>query len=144
MSIPAIPVLGDVLRHTLLPLIARLVWPFLMRKIFGPAPETEKFRAFSRELALRPSHLRASAEETALMIPCAMGARDRYAKLRVPVAIIAGEGDRMVDTQHQSARLHKDIPQSSLTRLPDTGHMVHHTATAEVLEALERVTARAV
>ncbi len=140
MSLPAIPVLGDVLRHTVSPPLSRLLWPLLMRKIFGPAPVPEKFRAFPREMALRPSHLRASAEETALMIPCAAMARGRYARLRVPVAILAGEGDRMVAVRHQSARLHEEVPQSSLERLPGVGHMVHQTDPQAVLAAIRRVT----
>jgi pimeloyl-ACP methyl ester carboxylesterase len=90
-------------------------------------------------MALRPTHLRASAEETALMIPAAAAAQGRYARLRLPVAIIAGEGDRMVTTRDQSARLHDEIPQSSFASLPGTGHMVHQTATDAVLAAIERV-----
>jgi pimeloyl-ACP methyl ester carboxylesterase len=143
MSLPAIPVLGDILRHTISPPLSRLLWPLRMRKIFGPQPEPEKFRAFPREVALRPSHLRAAAEETAMMIPAAAAAQGRYAGLKVPVAIIAGEGDRMVATDKQSVRLHREIPQSRLAVLPDTGHMVHQTATTEVLRAVEWVRAEA-
>jgi pimeloyl-ACP methyl ester carboxylesterase len=139
MSMPAIPVLGDILRHTISPPISRLLWPLMMRKIFGPQPEPEKFGAFPREIALRPKHLRASAEETAMMIPCAAAAQGRYGKLRLPVAIIAGEGDRMVDSQAQSMRLHEEVPQSTFECLPGTGHMVHQTATEAVLRAIERV-----
>jgi pimeloyl-ACP methyl ester carboxylesterase len=138
MSLPALPVLGDILRHTISPPLSRLLWPQMMRKIFGPQREPEKFRAFPREMALRPSHLRASAEETAMMIPCAAAAQGRYARLQVPVAIIAGEGDRMVDSQAQSARLHQDVPHSSFEQVPDTGHMVHQNATDAVLGAIEQ------
>jgi pimeloyl-ACP methyl ester carboxylesterase len=141
MSLPALPVIGDILRHTVAPPLSRLLWPLMMRKIFGPAPEPAKFRAFPREMALRPTHLRASAEETALMIPSAAAAQGRYGRLRLPVAIIAGEGDRMVATKAQSARLHGEIPQSSFSNLLNTGHMVHQTATAAVLAAIERVAA---
>jgi hypothetical protein len=38
MSGPAVPVLGDALRYTIAPIACRLMWPRLMRKIFGPAP----------------------------------------------------------------------------------------------------------
>lgn len=138
-SVPAIPVLGDVLRRTVSPPLGRLAWPFLIRKIFSPAPEPETFRAFPREMALRPLHMRASAEESALMVLSAVGARNRYAKLRVPVAIIAGEEDSMVDAHYQSARLHQGIPQSSFTCLPGTGHIPHHTAMPAVLAAIESI-----
>lgn len=139
MSLPAVPVLGDVLRHTISPPLSRLLWPLMMRKIFGPAPMPEKFRAFPREMALRPSQLRASAEETGLMVPCAAAAQGRYAQLRVPVAIVAGEKDRMVAARGQSARLHEEIPQSTFECVPGMGHMVHQTATGAVMAAIERV-----
>jgi pimeloyl-ACP methyl ester carboxylesterase len=74
-----------------------------------------------------------------MMVPSAVGARQRYARLRLPVAIIAGDGDRMVSTEAQSGRLHWDIAQSEFRELPETGHMVHHTATGAVLAAIERV-----
>jgi hypothetical protein len=44
-----------------------------MRKMFGPAPVPRKFDEFPKEMALRPSQIRASAAETALMIPDAFG-----------------------------------------------------------------------
>jgi pimeloyl-ACP methyl ester carboxylesterase len=139
MSMPAIPLLGDLLRHTIAPPLSRVLWPLMMRKIFGPAPMPEKFRAFPREMAVRPSHLRASSSETALMIPMAAVRQKRHADFDIPVAIIAGAADRMVTTKDQSARLHAEIPHSTFTCLPNTGHMVHHTATGAVLEAIRRV-----
>ena len=46
------------------------------------------------------------------MIPDALAARDTYSQLKMPVAIIAGAEDRLVDAEDQSARLHGDIPLS--------------------------------
>jgi len=37
LSTPAVPVVGDVLAHTLSPIISRLMWPLMMTKIFGPS-----------------------------------------------------------------------------------------------------------
>lgn len=140
MSLPAVPVLGDLLRHTVSPWVGRLLWPVMMRKIFGPEPEPAGFRdGFPRAMAVRPSQLRASAEETAMMIPAAGRARRLYAGLRVPVAILAGEGDRMVDSESQSARLHREIPQSTFAHLPGAGHMLHQTRTDAVMAAIEQV-----
>jgi pimeloyl-ACP methyl ester carboxylesterase len=139
MSLPAVPLLGDVLRHTVSPPLSRALWPLLMRKIFGPNAQPPKFKGFPRGMALRPSQLRASAEESALMIPGAIAAQGSYADLTQPVAIIAGANDRMVSAEQQSARLHKAVPQSDFMRVPETGHMVHHTATDAVLEAVNRV-----
>jgi len=76
------------------------------------------------------------------MIPDAFHFHDRYAELKMPAVIIAGENDRIVDIDTQSARLHRDVKQSKLHRLPDSGHMVHQTATNLVMEAIEEVQRR--
>ena len=140
MSGPAVPVIGDILRHTVSPFLGRLMWPLLMRRIFGPSPVPKKFGGFPKEMALRPSQVRASAAEWALMLPSAFASRKDYARLTMPVVIIAGEEDELVDIDKQSARLHQDVTQSTLRRIPGVGHMVHQTATDLVMSAIDEVT----
>ena len=137
LSGPAIPLFGDLLRYTISPILGRLMWPLLMRKLFGPARVPKKFRAFPKEMALRAWQIRASAAESALMIPDALALRDEYAKLKMPTIIIAGRDDRLVNSERQSARLHRELPHSRLHLIARTGHMVHQTATADVMKAIE-------
>jgi pimeloyl-ACP methyl ester carboxylesterase len=118
------------------------MWPIMMTKIFGPRSMPAKFGNFPKEMALRPSQIRASALESALMIPDAFNFRNRYAEMKMPVVIIAGENDRIVDIDTQSARLHDDVKQSKFHRLPDSGHMIHQTATKQVMEAIEEATGK--
>jgi pimeloyl-ACP methyl ester carboxylesterase len=139
LSTPAIPVVGDVLGHTLSPLVSRLMWPLMLAKIFGPRSAPAKFERFPKEMALRPSQIRASAAESALMVPDAFQFKDKYAELKMPVVIIAGEDDRLIDIDKQSARLHADVSQSALHRIPQNGHMIHQTATGEVMAAINEV-----
>lgn len=139
LSGPAVPLLGDLARHTVAPLAGRIIWPLLMRKIFGPAPVPPKFGAFPREMALRPSQIRAEAAESALLIPSAAKARTGYAGLTMPVAIVAGAEDRLIDPARQSLRLHRDIAQSSLHLVPGCGHMVHQTDPDAVMVAISAV-----
>ena len=47
LSGPAVPIIGDILRYTLSPFLGRLLWPLLMRKIFGPAKMPAKFEELS-------------------------------------------------------------------------------------------------
>jgi pimeloyl-ACP methyl ester carboxylesterase len=143
MSAPALPVIGDILAHTLSPLISRAIWPMMMAKIFGPRSVPEKFGAFPKEMALRPSQIRASAAETALMIPDAFRLRDRYVELKMPVVIIAGEQDKLIDIDTQSARLHSAIAQSRFHRVAENGHMIQQTATDQVMSAIHEVAAAA-
>jgi pimeloyl-ACP methyl ester carboxylesterase len=139
LSTPAVPVVGDILAHTLSPIISRLMWPLMMTKIFGPRSAPAKFGKFPKEMALRPSQIRASAAESTLMIPDAFHFKDKYANLKMPVVIIAGEDDRLIDIDKQSARLHSDVAQSAFHRVPNTGHMIHQTATADVMAAINEV-----
>lgn len=140
----AVPVIGDVVRHTLSPILGRLMWPLIMRKIFGPAPVPAKFNGFPKEMALRPLQIRASATESALLIANAFAAQGNYANLSMPVVIVAGENDRLVDINAQSARLHREVPHSALHRVPGTGHMVHQTATDRVMDAIDEAAGRPV
>jgi pimeloyl-ACP methyl ester carboxylesterase len=138
MSGPAVPVLGDAFRFTLSPILARLMWPVLTRRIFGPAPVAEKFKdGFPKEMTFRPSQIRASAAESALMIPGAFAARGRYSELTIPVVIVAGEEDRLIDIDDQSARLHTELPQSTIHRVEGAGHMVHQTSPETLIAAID-------
>jgi pimeloyl-ACP methyl ester carboxylesterase len=139
MGTPSLPLVGDILSHTLSPLISRAIWPLMLAKIFGPRSVPKKFAAFPKEMALRPSQIRASAAESALMVPDAFMLRDQYADLQMPVVIIAGEQDKLIDIETQSARLHSDISQSRFRRLPGNGHMIQQTATEQVMSALREV-----
>ena len=140
MGAPALPLIGDLLSHTLSPLLSRAIWPLMMTKIFGPQSVPKKFEAFPKEMALRPSQIRASAAEAALMVPDAFKFRNRYADLKMPVVIIAGEQDRLIDIDTQSARLHSEIPQSRFHRVAGNGHMIQQTATDQVMSGIIEVT----
>jgi pimeloyl-ACP methyl ester carboxylesterase len=138
---PAVPVIGDIMRYTVAPLLGRVMWPLVMRKVFGPASTPEKFAGFPKEMALRPSQIRASAAESALMIPNAVAMHEDYAGLKMPLVIIAGHDDRLIDIDDQSARLHEDVTQSTFHRVRGAGHMVHQTAPAAVMAAIDEAAA---
>ncbi|WP_306754507.1 alpha/beta fold hydrolase [Paracoccus actinidiae] len=136
LSGPAVPLVGDVSRYTIAPLVSRLVWPLLLRKIFGPAPVPAKFKGFPEEMAVRPSQIRSEAAESALLIPAAAVMCKDYAALTMPVAIVVGAEDRLIDPDAQSRRLHQAIAQSSFHLVQGSGHMVHQTSPEAVMEAI--------
>jgi len=137
-SPPAIPVVGDVMRYTISPLIVRMILPKLVRHIFSPVAVPARFRRwFPMDLALRPSQLRAAAEDTALMIPSAVSMTGRYQDITMPVVIVAGSQDRVVNPERQSGRLHRALPQSEFVLLPGLGHMVHYSAPRTIADAVE-------
>jgi pimeloyl-ACP methyl ester carboxylesterase len=141
MSPTAIPLISDLLSYTISPLLGRLNWPLLLRKMFGPKPVPKKFDGFPEEMAMRPSQVRASAAESALMVPSARKLQKQYRSLQIPVAIVVGAEDRVIETE-QSVQLHQDMPHSTLRCIPNTGHMVHQTATEEIMTAIDIVAAK--
>jgi pimeloyl-ACP methyl ester carboxylesterase len=136
----AVPVLGDVLRYTLSPLLGAALMPLLIKGMFTPLPVPERFNGgFASSLALRPSQIRAEAQDGTSMAYGAASMQSGYPSLRMPVTIIAGKEDKVVDVDRHAVRLHEQIPHSTLQLVPGAGHMVHHAVLGQVAEAIEAV-----
>jgi pimeloyl-ACP methyl ester carboxylesterase len=135
----ALPVLGDVLRFTVSPLLGWLQMPLLKWAMFSPARVPARFQAeYSPAMALRPSQIRATSMDGALMIPDALALRQHYKDLTLPVVIIAGDGDKVV-FKRRSEQLRASISGSVLQIVKGAGHMVHHLAARQVAQAVESV-----
>lgn len=134
---PAIPVVGDAIRYTVSPLLGAAMKPAMEAQLFAPAEVTEGWRKeFPFEMTLRPSQIRASAAEAAIMVPAAASVAPHLEGLTLPVTIIAGAGDKVVSASEQSQRLSGALPQSELLMVERAGHMVHHTASERVIAAI--------
>jgi pimeloyl-ACP methyl ester carboxylesterase len=136
----AVPVLGDVLRHTISPLFGAATLPVLLKGMFAPLPVPERFQqGFPRGMVVRPGQIRAEAEDGAGMAREAAAMRDRYGELRLAVVVMAGSDDQVVDVGRHAIRLHEQIPHSELELVPGAGHMAHYAVPQQVAEAVEAV-----
>jgi pimeloyl-ACP methyl ester carboxylesterase len=140
-SMSAIPAIGDAISHTISPAFSRVLWPSMLRKMFGPRPVPDKFAGFPKEMALRPSQMRASAAEATLMIPAAFESSKTYDQLKMPTIIIAGDEDRLIDINKQSVRLHSEVAHSKLHRIAGAGHMIQQSATVQLMAAIDEAAA---
>jgi pimeloyl-ACP methyl ester carboxylesterase len=141
-SPPAIPGVGDAMRYTISPLIARAILPVLVKQMFAPAEVTRRFdERFPKEMMHRPLQLRAAAEDAALMTPSVVELKEHYRELSMPLTIITGADDQIADVGRQSERLHRELPHSELIVLPGLGHMVHHLDPQAVAGAIEQAAA---
>lgn len=142
-AVPATPGLGHLMRYTVSPLSGRMMWPLLVRKMFKPAPTPERFEQLSKWMTLRPSQLRATAADSGHMVPTAARLSQRYAELTMPIAVVAGDGDKIVDVDAQARRLHQEISHSELIVQHGVGHMVHYANPDQVMAAIDKLQAAA-
>ncbi len=133
----SLPIIGDLLRYTISPLLGRLQMPFMKRMMFAPGPVPNEFQTgFSTAMALRPSQIRASCMDGGQMITSTLALDREYGNLTLPVTIIAGSGDKVV-FKEMSERLARAIPNSTLQIVDGAGHMVHYFAPGQVARAIE-------
>ena len=134
LSPPALPLVSDVLSHTISPILGRLLWPLFFAR-FWPEPcpkEICRLSGRNGDASISDPGCRGrnSADES-----LGLYFRKAYGHLKMPVAIVAGREDRVSEAQ-QSAKLHRDIAHSTFRCISNKGHMVHQTATAEVMSAI--------
>lgn len=138
----ATPMLGDLLRYTLSPPVSKAMMPAMLKTLFSPRPVPDHLtESFPAALIIRPGQLRANAQDGVTMVPAAERLQHRYAEVTVPVAIIAGHGDRVVSQEEQSGRLHHVLPDSTLHWVPDSGHMVHYADPELVVRRIDELSA---
>jgi pimeloyl-ACP methyl ester carboxylesterase len=138
--LPAIPIIGDLLRFTVSPLVSAAMLPRLFRKMFAPLLVPKSFAdRFLDGLPIRPSQIRAESQDGVTMIPAALAMRHRYHDLQMPLIIMAGDEDEVVDRGQQAVRIHQEIPHSTLRLVPNAGHMFHYAVPDQVAEAVNAV-----
>jgi pimeloyl-ACP methyl ester carboxylesterase len=137
-SLAAIPVIGDLIRYTVGPLFGAALLPLATKGMFSPVPVPERFaKGFPHGMPIRPSQIRAEAQDTATMGSAVAAMQRRYRELRMPVVIMAGTMDRIVDHRKHSVRLHEEIAQSALRLVAGVGHMLHYAVPEQVVDAIE-------
>jgi pimeloyl-ACP methyl ester carboxylesterase len=133
----ALPVLGDAMRYTVTALSARALLNRTVKLMFAPGEVPADFMpVLSREMLLRPLQLRANAEDAAFMMPAAGALAERLHELKVPITIVAGDRDAVVDPDAHSRALHEALPASRLVMVPGAGHMVHYAAQEQIAQAI--------
>jgi pimeloyl-ACP methyl ester carboxylesterase len=136
-SVAAIPVIGDALRYTISPISSWLALPAFAKKTFAPKPVPEIVKKeYPRLMLIRPSQLRAVAEDSAFMLPSAATLMMSYRRLKCPTAIIAGRDDEIVRSE-QALKLQKIMPHATVRLIPGAGHMVHYFVADEILKTAE-------
>ena len=73
------------------------------------------------------------------MVPAIAAMRKRYGELELPVTIMAGTDDRVVDVDGHAKWFHEAVPHSDLRLVSGAGHMFHYAVPERVADAIAAV-----
>ena len=141
-GLPAAPVIGNLMSRALAPALASGLAQEIIAQLFAPEPVPAAFARFPVDMSLRPSQLRANAEDLAALNPDVARLRRNYRQIAVPVEILTGGADKIVAATAHAFRLARAVPDAGFQVLPGVGHMLHHTQPEAVCAALDRLVAR--
>ncbi len=133
----ALPVVGDLYRRTLLPLVSRAAAPMAFKKIFSPLRPTDAFHCSnirSGDGQLAVFNYCSVADDTVDMPRARPRFLPRYGELPDPYRCDCWYGRQGIrQTAHQGRRLNRELHNSYFDEVPGVGHMLHH-ACPELIE----------
>lgn len=139
-SASEIPVIGFLLRRTVIPIYGTLAAKGGIKESFAPdKPPPDYYERSGLALLFRPKDFKANAADIAHLKDEIKKQQDRYAELRLPVAIVTGTADTTVSPEIHSKTLAKEIDGAMLTLLPGAGHALHHSRTEKILSIIDGI-----
>ncbi|APX11614.1 alpha/beta fold hydrolase [Tateyamaria omphalii] len=112
--------------------------------IFAPQSAPDGYTAHvGPALILRRASMRANARQVNWLRPHVVEMSKDYGSISVPVEVVHGDADTIVPLDVHSAKLPGQIEGANVTVLPGVGHMPQHTHPEAVIDAIDRVAARA-
>ncbi len=113
-----------------------------MREVFGPEPPPPDFAgAGGGLLALRPANVEAASADLIAAETDLKSMPKRYPSITVPVGVLFGRDDRVLDWRVHGESLRREIPSLEF-QLVDGGHMLPVTQPAVCAAFIQKVAAR--
>lgn len=133
------PIIGDLFRAILPVVLGRNLVKQNLTKAFAPDAVPGDYLRIAQSLWTRPSQTRALTQDNLTINPTLAALSPRYSQIRVPVVIVTGNQDQIVNAQANSLALHQVVTKSELIELPQTGHAIPKTRPQIVIDAIRRV-----
>ncbi|MBF6031225.1 alpha/beta hydrolase [Pseudomonas sp. P115] len=129
--------------HTLTVPIGMLTRRSVVKGVFTPdqAPDDFATRGGGM-LGMRPDNFYAASSEIALVNDYLPAMVKRYPQLTVPIGLIYGAKDKVLDFRRHGQALADKVPGLKLQLVEGRGHMLPITATARVVEAVQQLAKR--
>jgi|APTNR8051073442_1049403.scaffolds.fasta_scaffold03316_5 pimeloyl-ACP methyl ester carboxylesterase len=124
--IAATPLIGDIFSWTIPSIFGPALMPAGIEEGFNPQKVAPNYRQLvGLDLVLRPSTFRSNARDLKIGAQELAEQSKRYGELKMPVTVIAGQGDKIVYNTIHAAGLVRDIAQARSFTVPSAGHMPH-------------------
>jgi len=134
--LPRMPLLGPLAVKTLTPLIGPAVVKGSLRDAYHPQDLHDEYADRVAQLWMHPDRVSAWAYDEATLRASLERLSPRYPELELPVVIVTGDADRVLNPDDHAYPLHKAISHSKLIVLPETGHQLPQTRPDAVMAAI--------
>ncbi len=134
--LPHIPVLGKFVVNTLAPLVGRAIVKESLKEAYHPQAVHEDYAQRSADMWTSPNRVRACAYDERTLGASLKILSQQYSDVQLPVVIVTGSADLLLEPKNHTYRLHKAIKDSRLVVLPRTGHQLPQTRPDAVIEAI--------
>jgi pimeloyl-ACP methyl ester carboxylesterase len=136
----ASPVTGPLIASAIPAVLPGAVAEAAAARVFAPqAPPPGYVAHLGFDRVLRAQALRANALQLAALKDQIRTMVPHYPALAIPVEVLHGTSDSTVPLAIHSEPFAAQVAQARLTRLEGIGHMPHHAALPDVLQALARL-----
>jgi pimeloyl-ACP methyl ester carboxylesterase len=134
----AIPIFGPLLaRSAEFTQVERPMVAMLHRVMFSPAAVPASWsKSYPYALVLNAEAKVAEAEDAASMLPMSPAGTIDMRTIGVRTQVLTGTSDRVVEDERQAKTLARQLPHASLTEVEGAGHMLHHSHSEIVIDAV--------
>jgi len=134
--LPHVPVLGQFVVNTLTPWLGRALVKNSLKEAYHPQAMNEDYVQRSAEMWTRPDQVRACAYDERTLAASLKILSPHYSAIKIPVVIVTGVDDLVLEPKSHAYTLHRTIPNSKLVVLPLTGHQLPQARPDAVIEAI--------
>jgi pimeloyl-ACP methyl ester carboxylesterase len=132
------PVIGKLLAHTITLPLGLLLEDASVRHAFAPQAMPDGFvKKTATPLLLRPREFVANARDLVTLKQSVAEQASRYAEIKAPVTVIAGDVDKTVSTNIHARPFAAAVPNAKLIVLPGVGHMIQNAVPDLVVSEIE-------
>jgi pimeloyl-ACP methyl ester carboxylesterase len=135
-AITRTPVIGDLGLMLGKPFVGRRILKRTLAQAFYPQTMPTSYFKIASSLWLGKKQLKAYIEDEWALNDSLRRMSQRYSDIKIPVAIVTGDEDKIVSAKENAYRLQTVIPGSQLIELKNTGHEIPQTHPESVYSAL--------